>query len=270
MKQILLLFFYCCTVVAADAQSNLKVFARKEGDKTVLYASNQEVCVVSVKLTLTLDNLYADESADKIYIVPAGGQAFRLVTLTRIRRGRTGYSYNYLAMYGDTRQLEYDRDYVYDLPYRKGVQSHIEQAYNGSFSHRKENALDFRMREGTEVRAAREGLVIAVVQRFDGHCWSEACRDMANYVLVYHSDGTIADYSHLQYNGARVAVGDTVSKGQLLALSGNTGYTRGPHLHFDCYLPGFEGKRTLMTRFRTGTGKTSSFLKAGVVYKKGY
>ena len=161
-------------------------------------------------------------------------------------------------------------DYLYDLPYAKGKQYRVEQGYNGVFSHRGENSLDFNMKQGTPVRAAREGLVIAVVQRFSESCWSDACRDKANYVLVYHSDGTIGDYSHLQYNGARVVIGDTVRKGQLIALSGNTGYTRGPHLHFDCYLPGIENKRTVMTRFRITTGKTWAYLKEGKWYRKNY
>ncbi len=264
-------FIICCLLVTgAYCQSNLRVFAQKEGDVTVLYADNNEVCVVSVWLTLDLNNLVGDESADHIYIVPGNTRRYRLVTLSRTKRGKTSYHYNYSAMYGDTRQTSYDKNHVYDLPFRKGVRSKVEQGYNGTFSHQSQSALDFQMREGTEVRAARAGIVIAVVQRFNEYCWSDACKEMANYVLIYHSDGTIADYSHLLYNGAKVLIGDTVRKGQLIALSGNTGYTRGPHLHFDCYLPGFEGKRTIMTKFRTGTGKTTAFLKAGSTYSKNY
>lgn len=265
MKYLLLLIG-CCIGATVFSQSNLRIFARKEGDNTVLYADNNEVCPVSVLLTLSLDNLVADESADKIYIVPADTTNFRLVELVRKKpRGKTRYSYNYTAVYGDARQTSYDHNYVYELPYKKGSSSRVEQGYNGTFSHQHENSIDFNMRLGSEVHAARPGLVIAVVQRFNENCWRDECREMANYVLIYHNDGTIGDYSHLQYNGARVAIGDTVRKGQLIAFSGNTGFTRGPHLHFDCYLPGFEEKRTLTTKFRTGGGAT--FLKEGKVYR---
>jgi murein DD-endopeptidase MepM/ murein hydrolase activator NlpD len=270
LKQYLLFIFCCFFFLAGFSQHNLRVFAQKEGDHTVLYADNSEVCAVSVQLTLTLENLSADETADRVYLVPANTLRHRLVTLSRTNRRRTGYHYNYSAVFGDARQNLYDRDHVYDLPYRKGTQYRIDQGYNGTFSHQQENALDFQMREGTQVYAARAGLVIAVVQRFNEYCWSDACKEMANYILIYHADGTIATYSHLLFNGARVIIGDSVRKGQLIALSGNTGYTRGPHLHFDCYLPSFEGKRTVMTKFRTGTGKSSGFLKAGAMYKKGY
>lgn len=270
MKHCIFIIYCCCLFSTGYPQSNLRVFAQREGDNTVLYADNNEVCAVSVQLTLTLENLAAEESPDRIYIVPANSLRYRLVTLSRTNRRRTSYHYNYSAVFGDVRQTTYDKDHIYDLPYRKGIRSHIEQGYNGTFSHQQENALDFRMPEGTEVRAARAGLVIAVVQRFNTYCWSDACKEMANYILIYHPDGTIATYSHLLFNGAKVFIGDTVRKGQLIALSGNTGYTRGPHLHFDCYLPSFEGKRTVMTRFRTGNGKSSAFLKTGAVYTKGY
>ena len=42
----------------------------------------------------------------------------------------------------------------------------------------------------------------------------------------------MAVYAHLELESARVQVGDRVRAGQLLALSGDTGYTSGPHLHF--------------------------------------
>jgi murein DD-endopeptidase MepM/ murein hydrolase activator NlpD len=56
--------------------------------------------------------------------------------------------------------------------------------------------------------------------------------DRANNIRVVHGDGTMAVYAHLQLEGAKVAVGSHVRAGQELALSGDTGYTSGPHLHF--------------------------------------
>ena len=253
------------------AQDGLHVYAAKEGDLTVLYAENREVCAVSVKLSLTLDNLSVLEPGDGIYTVPANTDHYRLAALEKIREhGKSSYSYNYSAVYGDVRQTTYDHDYIYDLPFRSGLQARVDQGYNGTFSHQGENALDFNMKEGTEVCAARAGLVIAVVQHFNENCWRDECKKMANYVLIQHSDGTIAEYNHLLFNGAKVRVGDMVEKGELIALSGNTGYTRGPHLHFDCYLPGFDARRTLITKFRTGKGNNTAYLAENKTYKKNY
>jgi murein DD-endopeptidase MepM/ murein hydrolase activator NlpD len=266
----LLLFLFYLVLQPAGAQTNLRIYVEKQGDEIIFYANNREVAPVSVWLTLQLDNLTAVEDPERTYLVPANSDHIPLVTLNRSGRGKTSYSYNYSAVFGDVRQASYDHNYVYDLPYRRGAQSRIVQGYNGTFTHQGENAIDFNMPEGTEVHAAREGRVIAVIQQFTESCWSDECKKMANYILIMHADGTIADYSHLLFNGARVAIGDTVSRGQLIGLSGNTGYTRGPHLHFDCYLPGFEGKRTLITRFRTGNGSATTYLSENKSYKKSY
>ncbi|MDD5211350.1 MAG: M23 family metallopeptidase, partial [Sulfuricurvum sp.] len=57
-------------------------------------------------------------------------------------------------------------------------------------------------------------------------------RPYMNYVNIRHTDGTLGNYYHLKFGGAAVKIGDTVKKGQLIAYSGNTGYTTAPHLHF--------------------------------------
>ena len=253
------------------AQSNLKIFVEKEDEKKIFYVQNNEFCPVSIQVTLELNNMGANGFGTGIFVVPGYAQKYKLFELIGIRpRRKTSYSYNYNAVFGDVNQTVYDAGQRYDLPFKKGLRYRIEQGYNGRFTHQGENALDFNMPEGSEVRAARAGIVIAVVQHFTETCLREECKKMANYVLVFHSDGTIADYSHLLYNGARVAVGDTIKKGGLIALSGSTGYARGPHLHFVCFLPGFEKRRTLPTKFRIGDGSATVYLSEDKIYRRGY
>jgi hypothetical protein len=52
-----------------------------------------------------------------------------------------------------------------------------------------------------------------------------------NYILLDHGDGVKTAYAHL--NSFEVNVGDEVDKGQVIALSDNTGSSTGPHLHFE-------------------------------------
>ncbi len=91
-------------------------------------------------------------------------------------------------------------------------------------------AVDIGMPIGTPIIAARAGKVVAVRDHFaDGND-----KDLEeNYVMVEHVDKTVARYIHLQQGGAGVKVGDRVNQGQRIALSGNSGQTGGPHLHFD-------------------------------------
>jgi murein DD-endopeptidase MepM/ murein hydrolase activator NlpD len=91
-------------------------------------------------------------------------------------------------------------------------------------------AIDIEMPVGTPLVAVRAGTVVAVRDSFaDGNDTDL----QENYVMIRHSDSTVARYIHLTRRGARVRVGEVVSQGQLVALSGNSGQTGGPHLHFD-------------------------------------
>ena len=118
----------------------------------------------------------------------------------------------------------------YRLPYPAGKTWLCVQSNRGIVSHREGEryAYDFAMPEGSEVCAAREGEVVAVVQHHDGHGY----RWPNNKVVVRHDDGTLGAYLHIRKDGSLVAEGDKVSQGQVIALSGHVGNSMLPHLHF--------------------------------------
>ena len=94
-------------------------------------------------------------------------------------------------------------------------------------------AFDFSLPIGTEVVAARAGVVAAVRDEFTKGGPDPSMKAKANFVVVRHEDGTYARYWHLRHDSALVRKGEAVAEGQVLASSGNTGFTYGPHLHFD-------------------------------------
>lgn len=112
----------------------------------------------------------------------------------------------------------------------------ITQAFNGRFSHNRQPsvyAVDISMPVGTKIIAAKSGIVIST--KDDYHAagvTSGFFYDKANYVDILHDDGSYAIYGHLLLGGVKVKAGEHVKAGQVIALSGNTGFSTGPHLHF--------------------------------------
>lgn len=127
----------------------------------------------------------------------------------------------------------------YYLPFREGTQVQVTQGVHGFSSHRGQLAygVDFACHEGTPITASRGGVVLAVKKDSNRGCPSAECVNDANYVIIDHGDGTFGGYYHLQLQGALVAVGDQVCTGQLIGLCGDTGFSTGPHLHFEVANP---------------------------------
>lgn len=147
-----------------------------------------------------------------------------------------------------------DTSYVYALPYEEGKSYRMIQGYFSHFSHRERAALDFKMKRGSKICAAREGVVVRVKEDGDRGGWNKKYRPYGNNIVIEHPDGTRAGYWHLQKDGALVNVGDTVSRGQVIALSGKTGYAAVPHLHFMVWRSGPSGWQQVPTRFETSSG----------------
>lgn len=99
------------------------------------------------------------------------------------------------------------------------------QVYNGS-GH---NGVDFGVNIGTPIMSAATGTVLGTGNT------DTSCNGVSygKWVLIRHSNGLSTLYAHLSV--IQVSAGQIVSSGQKIGLSGNTGYTTGPHLHFTVY-----------------------------------
>ncbi|MGW1720722.1 M23 family metallopeptidase [Streptomyces sp. NPDC002156] len=85
---------------------------------------------------------------------------------------------------------------------------------------------DFAVPSGTKVFAAHGGTVVKAGGNGagDGSAYGNA-------IVIKHGNGTYSQYAHL--SKINVKVGQVVATGQRIALSGNTGNSSGPHLHFE-------------------------------------
>ena len=87
------------------------------------------------------------------------------------------------------------------------------------------SGVDLAVAEGTPVYAADNGKVIVAEDSGNGY---------GNYIIIDHQNGFKTLYGH--NSELLVSVGDIVAKGDKIALSGNTGNSTGPHLHFEIHV----------------------------------
>ncbi len=96
------------------------------------------------------------------------------------------------------------------------------------YTTRSHNGMDFRASIGTPIRASASGTVIGVNLGAVKYC------QYGKWVLIKHANGLATLYAHL--SEVDVQKGSIVTRGQVIGLSGDTGYATGPHLHFGVYL----------------------------------
>ncbi len=144
--------------------------------------------------------------------------------------------------------------FVYHLPYEKGSSHWIAQGSHSLFSHHDIFAVDIKMKQGTKILAARSGVVMYVKETYTEGGLAKKYASRGNGIRIQHDDGTYAHYWHLQFNGALVDVGDTVLQGQVIGLSGNTGFSAFPHLHFEVTAEPRKKKTSFPVLFQTEKG----------------
>ncbi|MEM9175527.1 MAG: M23 family metallopeptidase [Myxococcota bacterium] len=158
----------------------------------------------------------------------------------------------------------------YRMPFGGSTRRGISQGYNGKFSHKGLGAyaLDFPMPWGTPILASRGGVIVEVINDMVASGTRTGEFEKDNRVVIEHRDGTFAIYAHLRHGGP-ARVGQHVRQGDLIGLSGDTGFSTGPHLHFEVFKFRRDGKRqTIPVKFWNGTARGYTPV-AGLVYKPG-
>ncbi len=113
------------------------------------------------------------------------------------------------------------------LPLEGGRVSSFFGAARGRRAH---GGIDFSVPHNTPVMATNDGTVVASGMGYLGD------RKYGNVVVIEHEGGLRSLYAHL--NKRNVSVGDSVTAGELIGLSGATGRATGPHLHLEAYQDG--------------------------------
>ena len=111
--------------------------------------------------------------------------------------------------------------------------------------------IDFAASEGTQIRAVAAGIVT----------WAGPRGGYGNMVQVDHGNGYATRYGHAYK--VLVHVGETVNRGDVLALVGDTGRSTGPHVHFEVLKNGHEVNPARFVALRAGA---TAFSGAGAAH----
>lgn len=261
------LLFFLVNISSVCSQINIKIFSKEIKGGFLIYAENNEYCPVSVRFDFELKNLKSSKGNHKIFILPERKKNILITVLSANKSGSYSFKYKTRYNYGNHALNSFDINYVYDLPFANGAKFLLSQGYNGSRTHQDENSLDFKMPIGTKIHASRGGVVVSVIDENSINCYMKECSKYNNQILIYHTDGTFSTYLHLKKNGALVSVGDSIVKNQEIALSGNTGFSSGPHLHFSVFKQRLGKRITIPTKFKIDSNK-EVYLQEGKVYSK--
>lgn len=168
------------------------------------------------------------------------------------------FTIEYEAVPGDPASRP-DENHLYRIPFRAVESYFIGQGFGGMATHndpQSHYAIDITMPVGTPILAARDGIVMHVEKDFYGGGTNrDKYGSRANYVRVLHEDGTMAVYAHLDLESVSVRPGSAVVAGELIGLSGNTGMSSGPHLHFAIQHNNGDALVSIPFRFDNGRGR---------------
>ena len=207
-----------------------------EIDGTVeIYASNSREVPLTITIKVRTRYMTADRGKTVTETVAPNDSRLFMV-LQETNKKKSLYGFDCASTIGSI-DATHDDELLYRLPYESGKSYYVLQGYGSRLSHTgpEEYTVDFKMREGTSVHAARGGLVVKMEESHSRGCWRAGCGAYANYIVILHDDWTTGEYYHLQQNGALVTLGERVETGEMIGLSGDTGNSALPHLHFGVY-----------------------------------
>ncbi|GGD47205.1 peptidase M23 [Malaciobacter pacificus] len=146
---------------------------------------------------------------------------------SRVERTKKEYSDAMKVYNSKSEKLYWSEDFIYPLNSKITSNFGTKRVYNGELKSY-HSGTDFRAKNNTPIIASNSGIVRIAQDRFYA----------GNSIIIDHGHGVYSCYFHL--NKMNFKVGDFIKKGEVLGLSGNTGRSTGPHLHFAFRIHGIQ------------------------------
>lgn len=244
------------------------IAAEREGDRISLWLEVETAEALVLVVQPTVEGLEGSDSAARV--VSTRPERRKLAGFRVIQPGdwRLDWRYSFHPAGPPARHVP---EAPYRLPYGPGSAFRVIQGAEGAFTHQGPlaHAIDWAMPVGSEIRAARDGQVIGLRDDQPEGGPDPGMLGRENYLWIRHGDGTVSHYLHVLADSVAVALGDRVAAGQVIARSGNSGYSSEPHLHFHVASPTESGGAAFETfplYFDLGDGRAEK-LQTGRSYR---
>jgi murein DD-endopeptidase MepM/ murein hydrolase activator NlpD len=223
-------------LTASFEAPEIKLRQQQLGEGIAIFADNSFYSTVQLSYQLlSTVNLAPGTELRGLKVLPARAETELLNVLPSNRSLPMSFEYQFQYIPGDP-DARHAPGELYRLPFAAAESYLVTQAYPDIATHghpSSQHAIDFEMPIGSGVYAARAGTVFDVASDFfQSGTDLEIDGPRANVIRIYHNDGTLSVYAHLNWNSIRVVPGQRVDRGEYIADSGNTGFSTGPHLHF--------------------------------------
>ncbi|MFG2430938.1 peptidoglycan DD-metalloendopeptidase family protein [Streptomyces sp. NPDC048590] len=211
------------SVVAGDYLAKIAVKEKIKGGWHKLYKDNREVVgenpsLIRPGMKLTLGAKASAPAAKSTEATPSAAKAAAPATERQAPAGKTAAA---PAEGTPATGTSESNTSGYAAPVENPNVTTQYRASGASWSSGYHTGSDFQAASGTSVRSIGPGTVVSAG-------WSGS---YGNEVVIQHSDGMYSQYAHL--SSLEVSAGQTVTGGQQIGLSGSTGNSTGPHLHFE-------------------------------------
>jgi len=226
------------STVYMETEPEPRIQLRQEGkkDNPIYVLFNDFWGPVEIELTLTeTDNVLSEPALPARFVIPA--QTERTLVGIGALDQRRGFSYRLGLESVPGPPISTPVDGLIILPpFSASEEYSVSQGFADNKTHDSPDskyAIDIAMPVGSTVHAVRSGTVMDVEDDFNrgGKNYDKFVHKV-NRVRILHEDGTMALYAHLDLASVSVRPGARIRAGQMIARSGNTGFTLGPHLHF--------------------------------------
>lgn len=252
--------FIMMSVSFAFSSEIVHVYYLERDNQYDFYADNTGLCPYQLYLNFSSEKIRANADLPYYSVIRAGERGKYLFSVFNRSINEKDLRFYSRVVIGDPENVREELDYPYILPFEENTEHRVSQGYNGGYSHRgwQKYSLDFGMPIGTPICAARDGIIVDIKQDSTKGGRSYKYISMANYISVYHSDGTVGQYVHLMPFGSAYEIGTKVTQGQIIGYSGNTGRTGGPHLHFVVSKPVYLARQSLPIKFIDKSGNLTT------------